>query len=749
MPDSLKNNSFVKYLLRSQKKMSYLVLAKKSELLVNPSSDDQWNAMRSDKDKKHEFALKYIQMGLAPNSNFFRLRCFYQAQRLLHYGGYFKEASDVYDKYIITMHSRSHVMGWALSLKAGEEEHLDHKASAAYLFSKLFAGYPERRVQAYYAFLTTKIPVESVINLAKNNNEKATIYAIKGIHNAHIGVAALQQVYKTYPKSEFVSILLIREINKIEEGYLTPKINGDEYYGNIGYYDHTKYDSVKHIFINYIPQLKALCMRLATEGKYPEPALFYLASAYLSWIQKAPNSGLSALAHINNKNLRTKLSDQKQLINLLLLSQKVKQLNRTTEAKLLPSLLWLDKMVKKESFLKFGVNNYNVYDFKLYSASARDFYAKVLTPIYLKQKDTTMAALCILKSERTIPLISRYGYAPRLAFDLPNFWRNQVHSFQLEKILKWNSSAQKTAYLDLLMKTINQPTTVIISGDKPFKGGGYEYMETRHSLKTIIPALYDLLGTTYLREHKYVAAIKAFHHLNAKELENSTSLQIDYEPFKIYNSYPIPFIDQLRDYPKVYSNKKRKGYSKLAFAEAMAALQHKIKTSSKQQVATYYYQMALGLYNTSYYGSAWIYAAYQQADSDKYRTKGPYYDRDYLKNHTAEAYFLKARALSNDNELKAKCTFMAAKCAQSQINVPNEYEDYLIGRRFDLNKSTKKTLAYDKALRNSSYFYELKEHYQKTKFYRIAIRECSYFRDFITGYLPKKEPIKRVIVINK
>ena len=725
MPDSLKNNSFLKKLKENKRAMSYFILAKKSEPLVNPSDGDQWKDTVVIKNKQHAFALKYLDMGIKLNYRFLKLRCFYQAQRLLHYGGYYDEASVIYNNHIKGFHSRSHVKGWSLSLKAGEEGQFKHTAKAAYLYSRVFAICPERRVRAYFDFMETKVPVNKVIKLAKNKSEIAFIYAIQGLHNPRISLSSLKSVYNIDPGSEMLSILLTREINKIEETYLTPKISGRNYFESIGYYDHTRFDSLKNQYVAYIPRLQKFCIQLANERKYTEPEVGYLAAAYLAWIQGNTNAGLTYLASIKNKNLRGKLFEEKQLINVLLLSQNVKQLNKTTEARLLPSLMWLDKMIKKESFLKHGVYDYDAYDLKFYSASARDFYEKVLAPIYFKQKDTVMAALCILKSKRTIPLIARYGYAPRLAFDLPDFWQNKLHSFQLEKILKWNSSAQKTAYLDLLMKNVNKPTTVIVSGDKPFKGGGYEYTETRHSRQTVIPALYDLLGTIYLREHKYTAAIRVFRHLNTRELENSTSLQMDYQPFKVYNSYPVPFADKLKDYPKGYSNKKGEGYSKLAFAEAMAALQHKIKTNPKQ-AAGYYYQMALGLYNTSYYGSAWSYTVYQQADSDVYRTKGPYYDRDYLKQYTAEAYFLKARSLSNDNELKARCTFMAAKCAQSQIAVPRDYGSYL-----DVNESTPKTRAYNKAVRKNLYFYDLKKRYQKTKFYKLAEHECSYFRDFL------------------
>lgn len=734
MPDSLKNNSFFKYLLADEKKMAYMVLAKKSEPLVNLTYDDKWDVIKPSKERQHELALTYVAMGRGLNDAFLKLRCFCQAQRLLYYGKYLNESSDIYDKYIITTPSKSHVMGWALSLKAGVEERLGNKVLAAYLYSQLFTGYPERRVRAYYDFLTTRVPVERVIRLAKNSDEKAAIYAIKGMHNAHIGLSALEQVYKTNPRSEFVGLLLIREINKIEEGYLTAKINGGNYYEGIGYYDHTKYDSVKRSFVKYIPKLKALCNRIASERKYTEPELGSLASAYLSWIQHDSKAGFEALSAIKNKNMRGNLADEKQLIKLLLLSQSIKKLDSDTENKLLPSLTWLDKKVKREKTLRIDEAKYRgEYDLKYYSASARDFYVKVLAPVYFKQKDTVKAALCILKSEKTISTESIWEEYPHrgLGFDMPSFWQNNLRSRQLEKIVRWQQFAGKGSYLKLLMAEFEEPQIKkIMRWTKSYQ---VEKVGERSDQETLA-ATYDLLGTAYLREHKYIAAVKAFKHIDIAKLDSSTNDAYNDSLSRHYRQYADPLADKLRDYPHVYSLKKTPGYNKLDYAESMAGLEQRIKANPKN-AAKSYYKMACGLYNISYYGNAWIYTAYSSASDDKYRTKGFYYDNDYLHNRTAETWFLKARSLSNDAEFKARCTFMAAKCRQTQIPVPGSWEQKLADAKYDI-KFDGNDRGYSKALRNNRYFSDLKSNYSKTKFYKVAVSDCSYFRDFLAGSKP-------------
>ncbi|MEO6978872.1 MAG: hypothetical protein ABI113_10860, partial [Mucilaginibacter sp.] len=242
-------------------------------------------------------------------------------------------------------------------------------------------------------------------------------------------------------------------------------------------------------------------------------------------------------------------------------------------------------------------------------------------------------------------------------------------------------------------------------------------------------------------EHNYSAAVKAFKHIDIVKLDSSTNDAYNDSLSKHYKEYADPFADKLRDYPHLYSQKKTQGYNKLVYAETMAALQRQIKISPKS-AAKNYYKMACGLYNTSYYGNAWIYTAYSAARDDKYRTKGPYYDCDYLHNRTAEIWFLKARTLSSDKEFRARCTFMAGKCRQTQIPIAQGVEEELeaVKLGFEFWSSNH---SYGKAIRHNFYFKDLKSNYSKTEFYKTAVSDCSYFRDFLASAKPVTKTAKK------
>lgn len=695
LPDSLRKNTFLKRLVSGKHNdaLNYYRLAKSAEPLTVLNYDNSWKAITHDDQKLRSLSAMALKYAQATKDPFIRLRCFYQAQRLLYYSGNPRGAAAIYDKYIAGIKSKSHVMGWAFSLRAGSEQTNGSPAKAAYMFSKIFANYPERRIQSFYEFNSINEPQASILKFAKTANEKAFVYAIRGFHNPRVDITALQQVYKVQPRSPLIKLLLVREINKIEEGYLWTGFNKKIQPNPYDYY-HYLYiapDSILKKQKAYIPRLKTFCRQLANEGQYAEPEVGNLAIAYLSWIQGNNEEGLNILATLNDKKLKHSFADQKQMIKLLLLAQKIGRQDTINEQGLVPELTWLDHKVKWEAIhTKYpeGSNYGNdSYYLKHYSMSARDFYTLVLAPAYLKQKDTAMAALAILKGQRTIPPIREYS-SPAPGFNMPDFLQRKLHSYDLLKLINHYKTSEKTPYLKLLTSEIN-------------RGVSYD--------------LYDLLGTAYLREHKYANAVKAFNKIPAVISKHTP--YADWEK----NEYHFdPFTDNGSHRNKGIKTIK---YTKPMFARKMAKLQKLIKTDPTN-APDYYYQMATGLYNTSFYSNSWYLTTYTCAVYDRDRKPDEYYDTDFLKNTNAKSYFLKARALSKDNEFKARCTFMVAACKRNQIKYP-EY-DYNNDGKF------KAALAkYYFLTKHNPYFAELKKSYSKTAYYKLTIMDCSVYQDFL------------------
>ena len=235
---------------------------------------------------------------------------------------------------------------------------------------------------------------------------------------------------------------------------------------------------------------------------------------------------------------------------------------------------------------------------------------------------------------------------------------------------------------------------------------------------------YELYGTTYLRTHQYDKALIYFKKVSASyQYFSPADWYADDSEAKLVAD---PFIETVNDYPKKYASNDQR-FNKVIFAREMARLQKLILTD-KKNAARYYYRMANAVYQTGYYGNSWFLISYDwstYANEEKPKYK---YDVDYKLAKTAAVWYAKARALSTNQDFKAKCTFMLAKCAQKQIISNADYSAYSY-----YNTKSKAYKDFIAANYNNPYFKELKTKYAKTPFYRIAVNECSYLEDFIAG----------------
>ncbi|MEO6849960.1 MAG: hypothetical protein ABI203_03975, partial [Mucilaginibacter sp.] len=703
LPDSLKHNTFLRALIKRKPALLYYRLCKIVEPAV--TLKDYWRSTVTDSAYLFKTANDALREAKFAKDGFLKTRYYYQAQRMLHYTGHIKEARNIYDKYIAKSHPGYYINGLTRALKAGEDARLGDIIRSAYLFSRLFANLPEKRILAYRNYVSIKAPESKVLALAKNDYKKAVIYAMNGFYTPRLSLKYLKKVYTIDPRSPFVELLLTREINKLEGAYLTEKINkklnynyldGDYY----GWNDSLKKEKKK---LSYINELEQFCTQIFSERSCKQPAFGLIAKAYLEWMAGQNEAGSATLMQTDNVKLNTRLYDQKQFIKLLLISQKIKKPDSVSEQQLVPSLTWLDEKVRRD--LKTGgeriKDSYGYPEssqLQKYVWSARDFYQKVLTPMYLRQHDTTKAALAMLKGMPKLIGDTLSCYHINYYWDdntTVNFWQNYLHSSDLQKIISYKKNGAADPYLNLLTAGLK---------------------------KNYLDALYNLLGTAYIREHNYGKAVYAL-----SKIRKHTVKDFPVEGYEGGRIKSNPFVERLRDYPKDFNPGKSGGYSKLRFAKEMSALEVKAKRQPSLAPQCYF-KMATGLYNTSNIGNAWYLISYVWTDGwmETSNKENIFYKGDRFQTINAEKLYLKARQLSMDPEFKAKCTFMAAKCKQNRYagNI-DEFEHY---KFFEEHDST-----YREQIRKNQYFAELKKNYSKTAFFKIAVGDCSYFRDFLAS----------------
>ncbi|WP_231425827.1 hypothetical protein [Pedobacter sp. Leaf250] len=694
LPDSLQQNTFIQGLSKNNAVLKYYAFAKECEPYAN-ASFNLWDPQPRDSTTMNILAKDALELTKLEKDNFLKLRYAYQAERMFHYAGLHAESKNVYDKFIKTNKLNSAVKGWALALYAGSIRRLGNPEESAFLFSKVFASNPERRIQAYKNYYYNSAPVNGALKYAKTNNEKANIWAINGFGNPDFNIESLNKVYQYEPKSELNGALLVREVNKLEQALIESsdiaKISYSYYFSAND--NQKQKDSVKAINLKQLNNVRNFAVKLATERKYPQPELGTLTAAYLSWMENKDFLASNYLAILNPDKLPEKLRDQYRITDLLIKAKNIKKGNPFNENDLLPTLKWLDG--KRFAENETQVNDWGNED-KRFSRTTRNFYQQILAPAYLKLGDTSKAALAMVKGDLESKTLKENSLFRNISYQSTTFWQQYLSPKSMQGLAVYKTKAAGKDLTALLAKALNQ-----LKNDD----------------------FYELYGTTYLRTHQYDKALQMFAKVSPNyNYFNPENYYADDANSKLYSN---PFVQTINDYPKKFVAAKA-SVTKKAFATEMLRLQ-KLTVSDKKNAALYYYKMANAVYQTGYYGNSWFLISYDWSTYDNSSPAKYGYDVDYKKAQTAKAWYLKARTLSTDPDFKAKCTFMLAKCAQKQIILNSQLNSFSYWDKDDLKYKN-----FIKANYNNPYFKELKLSYSKTPFYQIAAGECSYLGDFIS-----------------
>ena len=703
LPDSLNKNTYLLALMKKKDALYYYTFAKSCEPLAN-ATWNEWDPERRDSSAMEDKAKDALKMVTTEKDDFLKLRYAYQSARMFHYAGKYTDCKMVYEKFIKPAKSSSSAKGWGEALYAGSIRKLGNPEEAAYIFSKVFASNPERRIQAYKNYYYTSSPVNGVLKYAKNNDEKTNIWAINGFGNPDFDLQSLQKVYQYNPKSLLNGALLVREINKLEQDLIKDndiaKTGYNYYFSDTG--NGKKYrDSIQNLNLKHLNQIRDFAVKLAVEKKYPQPELGILTAAYLSWMENKDVVASKYLKTLNPDKLPDRLLNQYRIIDLLIKSKNLQKGNPFNENELLPTLKWLDEKRFDEN--KEQVKNQNYYyDFagsanSRFTSTTRNFYQQILAPAYMKMGDTAKAALAMVKGDLKYKKLNENSLFKNMSYQTTSFWQKYLSPKSMQHLSNFKVAKPADNVIGLLSKALNQLK------DDDF---------------------YELYGTTYLRTHQYDKAVQLFSKVSPKY--NYINPENWYASEGETKLYANPFIETINDFPKKYVFAKT-SITKKSFALEMLRLQ-KLTLSDKKNAALYYYKMANAIYQTGYYGNSWFLISYDWSSYDNSSAPKFGYDVDYKKAQTAKAWYLKARALSTNADFKAKCTFMLAKCVQKQIIMNYNTVSFSYYDTKDVKYQNFLTANY-----HNPYFRELKFKYAKTPFYTTAAGECSYLKDFITG----------------
>ncbi len=308
--------------------IDYLVFAKRCEPYV--IAQDPW----SEKPRDLLAMRNLIEAGKATflgiKSPFVKLRYAFQIMRLAHYSGNYQETVNLYNYLIPKIDNRlkSVVNYWVMSLKAGALKHLNQHAEASYLFSIVFQGCLSKREIALQGFeIHNEIQFYQGLNLCKNDQEKATFYAMRGYANDAKAVEEMQLIYDLDPRNEHLESLLLREIRKSERDLLGLSFN-----------DHRLQNEVRHKIPRayageYAIRLNKFIVKCIKEKRVKNPELWLVADGYMELIRGDYYAAQRVFSKIKDNLKSETLKEQVEILDVVAQVHGFDKLTAETEEK--------------------------------------------------------------------------------------------------------------------------------------------------------------------------------------------------------------------------------------------------------------------------------------------------------------------------------------------------------------------------------------------------------------------------------
>jgi hypothetical protein len=491
---------------------------------------------------------------------------------------------------------------------------------------------------------------EKSMSFCKNDNEKMAVLSLSAMKKNSRALYELQQIAAIDPNDAMLATLLVREVNKVEDWVLSPRMIGLGTATNSlpsAEYD-KKYEGVSNY--NLIAELnkkddavygKAIYTWVAGQiagNKVKNMPLWNVAAAHLAFI----NQDFAQAENFLKKAENTKTAIPKALQTQIHLTRIMSNMNfdlknGMTDDALLTELKWLqaERDANSGKVVAKTPDEYSSYDI----LPAKAHYSQWMLAMAERagaQKNYVKQALFLAQAE--------------VPYDTPdgNFSQNgDAWIYRLDAEHGTNTMEELIAYA-----TENPKNDLQKSLAAPIK---------RH-----VNRLWDFVGTKYYREDKLEQALAAYQKIPKTWFAQAQS------GYMIYDEYlkndPFWVGEYRLGTPKKYD---RAEFITQLIAFKKAAVSDK-KTDKKAALAAY--QVGAAYFNTQY-GNAWARSHYWLSGS---MPEDIAYEYKTLNNNTlarAKAAFEQAANLSTEKRFKALCTRMVGEC-----------EWYIALEKYDVSK---------------------------------------------------------------
>ncbi|PIF59459.1 hypothetical protein [Flavobacterium sp. 2] len=614
-------NTFIKTLLLPKNKqfLNYILFAKKLE--YNSNTDVKWESWGQigyeSKDHKLAEVTDFEKKISSAKDPFLKQRYAFLILRYSFYDADPKGVIRLYDTYF-EQNKKTILEPWALYYKA---LCVENKILQNYLLSKVFNSCEEKSF-AVLQHYDRKLTAETLA-LAQNDEERSVILAIESLRNPAPDLKSIKEIYELSPNSLFLSFLIGREVNKLEDWIFTPQYtnNGSPSvtFSDTNWYE--DYAKAKAENFNkdilYLRELEYFLISIREQTSGEQKDYITAAIAQLCFIDDQIDEGKKYTSMISNK-ANASIQMQKN-IQLALVSLKQDDLkNEKVQNQLYNYFNSVENLIETDNGLFKNL-------YSLYRIASDEFY---------KKGDGAVAGLLSMKAD--IKNEGEYvSYNNPYFYSYIGYFDRKATIDDVDRLMALQQKTNKTPF-----------EKYICSG-------------------TIAPDINyykDLKGTIAFRNNNLELAYQTFSSMPKDFWEKN------YE-FKDYlNENPFT--------PKILQKQEERKFdyrfNKTDFIAKLIQLK-------KQNTASSNLQLAHAYFNVSYLGNSWMMTAYDWSSGGSYvdyvygdntEKEKKYQNGNYHNLKMAKMYYEKAFKMSKNNNEKAMASLMIFEC-----NYYNHYAD--------------------------------------------------------------------------
>ncbi|WP_343705953.1 hypothetical protein [Flavobacterium sp.] len=606
-------NTFVDALLLSKNKafLNYILLAKKLEYgNVEYTKWESWDQVGSNyKNYDLEDNFDFEKKIKSTKDSFLKQRYAFLALRYYFYAQQKQNVVQLYDAYFAS-ESNTILKPWALYYNA---LCVDNLPLQNYFLSKVFNSCEEKSfaVLQHYNWKLT----EETLALAQNDEERSVILAIESLRNPAPGLKSIQEIYELSPNSLFLSFLIGREVNKLEDWIFTPQYTNDGtpsvVFSSTDWYEN--YAKAKEENFNkdilYLRELEYYLISIREQTSGEQKDYITAAIAQLCFIDDQIDEGKKYTDLISNK-ANASIQMQKN-IQLALVSLKHDDLkNEEVQNQLYKYFDSVENLVETDHGLFKNL-------YSLYRIASNDFR---------KKGDIVSAGLLSMKSD--IKNDGEYSeYSNSSFFNYIGYFDRNASVKDMDLLMALHQKKDKTPF-----------EKYICSG-------------------TIAPNINyykDLKGTIAFRNNNLELAYETFSSMPQDFWEKN------YEYKTYLNENPFT--------PKIL---QKEGERKFDYRFNKTDFIAKLIQLKKQNTGSSNLQLAHAYFNVSYLGNSWMITAYDWTSGASYtdyvygdnsENEKKYQNGNYYNLKMAKMYYEKALKMSKNSNEKAMASLMIFEC---------------------------------------------------------------------------------------